>query len=704
MSDVRRPLVVRVLVVAVVVVGVAFAATTLPGLGGLRPPGFWTPVDGWLQGVGYVLLGLLALTRPLLVERDRGLWGLVAAAVVARSLAFLLFFTVVRTQQPQPYPSVSDGFWITSSLLLVAALLLRARHGTAPALSRLLALDGLVGALATAGLGVAVLQPVLAASVAPSTPPSAITVNLAYPLLDVVTLVVVAALVASGCRAERPDLVLLAGIVLSAAVDVLYLLMLADGTWRPGTPVSALGFLGTALVCLAPWSARSQLGPRPAPEEPARPEATTRSITAPGVAWTAVLAVVCLVGLVVVEVTTRASIAVLLLLTLGVVVALVRGMLTLREGQQEADALLGSSAVERERFAALVEASTDFVAIADLEGSLLYLNPAGRTMIGLGADADVRGMGPADLRPPEVLQRTREYGMPTLRREGHVEDVTLLARQDGGTSVPVVSHSFVMRSPRTGRAFALGTIQRDVTAANAAAAELQRLAEERQRLLTRLVQAQDDERARIAADVHDDSVQALAAVQLRLGLLQRQLEDRLEPDQLDAIGTVQDTVAAATARLRHLLFDLESPARRTDLVSALEEAASYVLDEVGVSFSVTGEAPGDLPEATRVTAYRVAKEALVNVRKHAGARHVHVEVARDAAGLTVCVVDDGRGIAPGEDVARPGHLGLASMRDRAAVAGGRLQVEPGPEGGTRLRVWLPVAAPRGESAPSDPPV
>ena len=692
MSVVRRPLVVRVLVSAVVVVGIAFTATTLPGLSSLRPPGFWPPVDGWLQGTAYTLLAALALARPLLVERDRVLWGLVAAAVTARSLAFLLFFTVVRTQQPPPYPSVSDGFWIASALALVGALLWRVRHGTAPALSRLLALDGLLAALVAAGIGVAAVQPVLAASVAEGTPASAVTVNLAYPLLDVVTLVLVAGLVASGSRAERPDVVLLVGIVVSAAVDVLYLLMLVQGAWRPGTPVSALALLGTTLVCLAPWSASSQLGPRPPAPGADTPGSTTRSITTPSVVWTAALALVGLVALVVIEVVLDSSVAALVLLTSGVVVALVRGLLTLREDQQEADELLGSSAEERERFAALVQASTDFVAIADLDGSLLYLNPAGRAMVGLAPDADVVGIDYEVLRPPEVLQRTREYGMPTLRRQGHVEDTTLLAHLGGGDPVPVVSHSFVMRSPRTGRAIALGSIQRDVSAANAAAAALEQLAHERQELLGRLVQAQDDERARIAADVHDDSVQALAAVQLRLGLLERQLEELLDDEQLTALRTVQETVAEATARLRHLLFDLESPARRTDLVSALEEAASYVLDEVGVSWTIVGEPPGDLPEATRVTAYRVAKEALGNVRRHAGAHHVRIEVARDPTGTTLCVLDDGRGIAPEEDLARPGHLGLASMRDRATVAGGQLVVGRGPDGGTRVRLWLPVGA------------
>ncbi|ROR90812.1 PAS domain-containing sensor histidine kinase [Nocardioides aurantiacus] len=689
MSVVRRPLAVRVLITGVVLVGVVFAVTTVPGV--RSRPGFWVPVDGWLQGTAYVLMAALVVLRPLLVRRDRLLWGLVAAAMTARSIAFLLFFSVVRTQQPIPYPSVSDGFWITSALLLLVALASRARHGRALALSRLLLLDGLVGALAAAGLALAVVVPVLRAADAPGTPPAAVGVNLAYPLLDVVALVLVAALVAAGCRAERPDLVLLSGIVVSAAVDVTYLLMVNEGVWRPGTPVSALAYVGTALVCLAPWSSAAALQERPEPGAAEEPDQLTRSITAPGIAWTAALAVFSLVGLLVVGlVDDRPSAVAQVLLTSAVVVAMGRGLLTLREDQQETDTMLGSSALERQRFAALVEASDDFIAIAGLDGRLLYLNPAGRELTGISADADVRGMGYEAFRPDEELERTRSVAMPQLRSSGHFESRTWLRHQAGRPPVPVLSHSFVMRSPATGTAFALGSIQRDVTDMDQAEQRLQQLADERQELLTRLVEVQDDERARIAADVHDDSVQALAAVQLRLGLLERQLAELLDDDQRRSLETVQETVAGATGRLRHLLFDLESPARRTDLVTALEEAASYVLGEVGVGWTVDGHGATSLPEATRVTAYRVAKEALVNVRKHAEASHVHVEVRTDEHGVAVSVLDDGRGIAPGHDESRPGHLGLAGMRDRATVAGGDLEVGAGPEGGTRLRLWLPL--------------
>ena len=91
----------------------------------------------------------------------------------------------------------------------------------------------------------------------------------------------------------------------------------------------------------------------------------------------------------------------------------------------------------------------------------------------------------------------------------------------------------------------------------------------------------------------------------------------------------------------------------------------------------------------RVTAYRIAKEAMVNVRKHADATQVTIEICRLDDGVEVRVTDDGRGVGPDDIRDQPGHLGIRAMRDRAAVAGGWLRVESPPEGGTEVRLWLP---------------
>jgi signal transduction histidine kinase len=226
-----------------------------------------------------------------------------------------------------------------------------------------------------------------------------------------------------------------------------------------------------------------------------------------------------------------------------------------------------------------------------------------------------------------------------------------------------------------------------LTAIGATNAELQRVADERQHLLDRLVQAQEDERARIAADVHDDSVQALAAVELRLGLLRRQLEDAT-PDVRQTADTLAETVSEAIVRLRTLLFDLESPAVETDLATALRAAASNAFED-RLPWHLVGDTDLDVPPGQRVTAYRIAKEAMANVVRHAHARTVEISVARVDGGFEVVVDDDGRGFDPAKVEHRPGHLGIPAMADRATIAGGRLELVRRDEGGMRVRLWLP---------------
>ena len=141
----------------------------------------------------------------------------------------------------------------------------------------------------------------------------------------------------------------------------------------------------------------------------------------------------------------------------------------------------------------------------------------------------------------------------------------------------------MINDPVTHAPFAIATIQRDIRERRRAEAARRELSEQRARLLTRLVQAQEDERARIAADVHDDSVQALAAVDLRLGVLRRRLAEQA-PHLVESVAFVQDTITAATGRLRDLLFDLESPVHRGGLEDALAGAAEFVFGGTGVRF------------------------------------------------------------------------------------------------------------------------
>jgi PAS domain S-box-containing protein len=339
------------------------------------------------------------------------------------------------------------------------------------------------------------------------------------------------------------------------------------------------------------------------------------------------------------------------------------------------------------QFKALVEASPDFIAIAGLDGKVRYVNPGGRAMIGMDPQADVTTTSIPDYLTPEGLDSSLNIEQPAVVADGHWEGESTL-RNYRGSPVPVAIASFLMRDPVSGEPFALATVQRDITDRLAAETALRDLADQRQALLTRLVAAQDEERARIAADVHDDPVQVLAAVDLRLGLLERRLSEQA-PGMLDVLAPVRGSVSAATDRLRALLFDLEPPDLREGLTGAMRRAAVEIFEGSRTSWTVDGDQEPDIPDATRAIAYRIAKEALMNARRHADARNVAVTITGRAGGLEVSVTDDGIGLGDGTVESSPGHRGIFTMQDRAEVAGGSCKIRNRSPRGTLVTLWLP---------------
>ncbi len=234
-------------------------------------------------------------------------------------------------------------------------------------------------------------------------------------------------------------------------------------------------------------------------------------------------------------------------------------------------------------------------------------------------------------------------------------------------------------------------------ALDAMAEDLRHRDEERARLLTAVVEASEDERRRIAHDVHDDPIQVMSAHVMRLQLLRRQVED---PEVKAQIVELEESGRAATARLRNLVFELHSPILdEHGLEAALEALLERTFDGVGVDYVVESTLASEPPDATRDTAYRIAQEAIRNTRRHAGAQVVRVELRRDVDDLVVRVVDDGGGFTPDALEDRPGHLGLRAARERASAVGGGVAVSSSPGRGTTVVCRLPwTLEPAGSAA------
>jgi signal transduction histidine kinase len=210
----------------------------------------------------------------------------------------------------------------------------------------------------------------------------------------------------------------------------------------------------------------------------------------------------------------------------------------------------------------------------------------------------------------------------------------------------------------------------------------------RRRLLADIVHAQEEERRRLAGDIHDDAVQAMTAVLLRIGLLGSRLE---KPEQISLVEELEVSIRDTIGRLRRLIAGLSPPELdRAGLAPAVRSALDQLKLEFEIDYSLENRLirePG--PEA-RTIAYRIVQEALANTRKHANASRVEVFLETQEHGLCTTVRDDGVGFDVEATLAvdRPGHLGLKAMRERAELAEGWLRIESRP-GATKVTFWIP---------------
>ncbi len=197
-----------------------------------------------------------------------------------------------------------------------------------------------------------------------------------------------------------------------------------------------------------------------------------------------------------------------------------------------------------------------------------------------------------------------------------------------------------------------------------------------------------EERQRLARELHDSVAQAIYGMALG-ALPARALLARGERARAD--GWLEQILAlaeAGLAEMRALIFELHPESLATEgLVAALEHQAAALRARHELAIHATlGEEP-DLPLEAKEALYRIAREALHNIVKHARASRVAFTFECDAGGITLAIADDGVGFDPGGAFA--GRLGLTSMRERVARLGGTLRVESAPGSGTKISVRIP---------------
>ena len=218
-------------------------------------------------------------------------------------------------------------------------------------------------------------------------------------------------------------------------------------------------------------------------------------------------------------------------------------------------------------------------------------------------------------------------------------------------------------------------------------------AQEKLRDLTgQVMTAQEEERRRIAAELHDDATQRLATLGIELGLLKRTLVETGAVDLHGELSRLQAQILQLSEDMRRLSHSLHpSILEHSDLATSLEMHCREFTGQYGIAASFTArEVPDEVPHPVALALYRIAQESLRNVARHSGATAASVVLSGEGgSGLALFVIDNGSGFDVGKARISPG-LGLVSIEERARQIGASVAIDSMPDTGTRLSVQVPL--------------
>jgi len=345
------------------------------------------------------------------------------------------------------------------------------------------------------------------------------------------------------------------------------------------------------------------------------------------------------------------------------------------------------------RYQAVFDASPDGIVVVDGRGRISAANPQALRMLGYTLDEllgqPVEMVVPPDVRGRHVALRDGFMERPASRPMG--ADMELKAVRKDGRELPV---RVALRSVGTGDDRSVIAVIRDTSRER-----------RMQTLGTGALRATEEERKRVARELHDDTAQSLAAIMVRLGVLEKTTDEgartRIHTELNDALEGLVEGVGRIARGLRPPALE------ELGVEAAIRSQARTSLERSGIAVELCLEPVADrLSEEAQLGVYRIVQEALSNMRRHSGATNVEVclsvEGEGDHAHVVATVTDDGRGFdAEGEFLAGAG-LGLIGMDERARLLGGRLMLSSAPGEGCLVRLRIP--APSHPTRSPDPKV
>jgi PAS domain S-box-containing protein len=333
--------------------------------------------------------------------------------------------------------------------------------------------------------------------------------------------------------------------------------------------------------------------------------------------------------------------------------------------------------MSNDEFRAVFDAAPDGILVVDDRGVIRSVNPMARQLFGYEPDElegeQIEVLVPLAARRGHVEHRARYARSPRPRPMGI--DLELRGRRKDGSDFPVE----ISLSPwQSSEGMRIIVTVRDVTQRN-------RLRD----FGAGALRASEDERRRIARELHDDTAQHLSALLMWVRLIEPSVADE---EGRTRLRDLRDELAACAEGVRRIARGLRPPELEdAGIVAALRAHVRSIREGTGRDVRIEADAVDEhLGADARLVLYRIVQEAVSNAIRHAGTDVIRIQVGLEGNQVVATVRDEGRGFGPAEESRRGAGLGLISMRERAAMVGGRLTIESQPGVGTTVRVELPV--------------
>ena len=345
-----------------------------------------------------------------------------------------------------------------------------------------------------------------------------------------------------------------------------------------------------------------------------------------------------------------------------------------------------------DRYHQTIDSVMDAIVAVDAEHNILLFNPAAEQMFGV-SKAEMLGQPLSRLVPERVREGHSLLMDRFMASRAHsramASNMEITGVRADGTEFPIestISQTLVDGKPQ------LTAVLRDITQRRRAEEDLREMNRQLRSLSASLQEVREQERTRIAMELHDDLGQQLTGLKLELSWLGGRLKEgrRATPEEVGAMRQLLDT---AIASVRRIATDLRPPIL-DDL--GFGEAVKWQTEEFakrsGLDITLDLQAQALVEDDLVATAlFRIVQESLTNVARHAGATQVKVSLTADESNLLLTVSDNGAGIAAD---ARTGNgIGLVSMRERATALGGKFNIAGVPGAGTTIAVTLPLTRP-----------